>query len=147
MVSGSKINGQPWFRDRVIMLSWCLVQRSKASTRVRDSYNVIKVSGSKVDVFLMQVGLSYNYTEYYLIHQWHSHHPHHITRTNQSFYSGCSPSTAHGGLSASQVKWSVLARILSLSWHPVQRSKASARVRERVIMLSWCSVQRSGGKR
>ena len=35
-------------RDRVIMLSWCLVQRSKASTRVRDSYNVIKVSGSKV---------------------------------------------------------------------------------------------------
>ena len=44
MVSGSKVNGQPW----VIMLSWCLVQRSKTSTRVRDSYNVIKVSGSKV---------------------------------------------------------------------------------------------------
>ena len=48
MVSGSKVNGQPWVRDRVIMLSWCLVQRSKASTRVRDSYTVIKVSGSKV---------------------------------------------------------------------------------------------------
>ena len=27
-----------------------------------------------------------------------------------------------------------------LSWCPVQRSKASTRVRDRVIMLSWCPV-------
>ena len=34
-------------------------------------------------------------------------------------------------------------RVTMLSWCPVQRSKASARVRDRVIMLSWCPVQRS----
>ena len=73
-------------RDRVIMLSWCPVQRSKASARVRDRVTMLSwcpVQGQRpalgseivimlsrcpvqrsrrVDVFLMQVGLSY-YTE------------------------------------------------------------------------------------
>ena len=71
------------------MLSWCPVQRSMASLGSEICYHGVWFKGQRpalgseivillsrclvqrsrrVDVFLMQVGLSYNYTEYYLIH-------------------------------------------------------------------------------